>query len=67
MDGVEVRDEHVSVIVALLPLDDRDDPLQSHSRIHILLRQRLQLTTWLPVWMRNSKIQNQGLICRLYI
>ena len=45
VNGVEVRDEHISIVVALLALNDRDNPLQSHSSIHILLRENFKLTT----------------------
>ena len=47
VNGIKVRGEHVSVIVAHLSLNDRDNPLQSHSSIHILFREGLQLTTGL--------------------
>ena len=44
MNGVKVRDKHVRVIVAPLVLNDRDNPLQSHSRVNILLREHFELT-----------------------
>ena len=43
MYGVKVRREEVGVVVAHLALDHRRDSLQSHSRVHVLLRQNLQL------------------------
>ena len=43
MYGVKERGEEVSVVVAHLVLDHRRDSLQSHSRVHMLLRQNLQL------------------------
>ena len=45
VNGIEVRDEHIRVIVATLPLNDRDNPLQSHSGVNVLLREHLELTT----------------------
>ena len=37
LDGIKVRSKDVSVVVAHLALDDGDDPLQTHSRVNILL------------------------------
>ena len=47
--GLEVQDEQVSVVVAHLPLNDRRDPLQAHTCVHMLLGKNLQLSTGLPV------------------
>ena len=48
MNGFKVRDEHVSVIVAPLALNDGHNPLQSHSSVDVLLRENFKLTTRLP-------------------
>ena len=49
MYGIEVRDKEVSVVVAHLALDHGRNPLQSHSRVHMLLWQYLQISTRLSV------------------
>lgn len=43
-DNLEDGHEKISVIVAVLSLDDGGNPLQSHSRVHVLAGQGLQLS-----------------------
>lgn len=47
LNGFEVRDEEVSVIVGHLVLQNRHQALQAHPCVDALLRQRLQLRLWL--------------------
>ena len=43
LNGFKVGNEEVSVIVGHLVLQDRDQALQTHTRVNALLGQRLQL------------------------
>ena len=43
LNGLEVGNEEVSVIVGHLVLQDRDQALQAHTGVNALLGQRLQL------------------------
>ena len=60
MYGVKERGEEVSVVVAHLVLDHRRDSLQSHSRVHMLLRQNLQLPARLSGQARREGEEGGG-------
>ncbi len=52
MNGVKEREEEVRVVVGVLALDDRGDPLEAHSSVNVFLGQTLQLSIRLPGWFR---------------
>ena len=52
MNVVKEREEEVCVVVGVLALDDRGDPLEAHSSVNVFLGQTLQLSIRLPGWFR---------------
>jgi len=55
LNRVDERRKHVGVVVRLLVLQHRDQPLKTHPCIHVLGRQRSQLSARLAVELRHTK------------
>lgn len=63
LNGLEVRDEQVGVIVGHLVLENRDQAFQTHPCVDALLRQRLQLRLRLSA--ESSNLSNMVLSLKL--